>query len=356
MSDKNYKLDKSLIYELLLSLFRLKNDKTINLKDLELEKEIKLDKDIVNWTAETLEKIPEVRKETITKYFNEESYFGLCLISEIPMLEVNSIDAYLNYLKEKEAADYLHQFTQSGYGPAPSEKLDLKKVRYLIENEKEAAKFVNEKLNFSSAQKWNLLQFYFNPEAMKAEFVELLEWYYKNIFRDDLDWVKNKLEKVNANYQENLNRYGKKYLENILSKLIDEPLSSEQNYIAFSYFYETRILNSTLENGDSFYLIGFRFPEIFAADEEGLLGSLEIFKALADETRLNIISLLAEKTMYGNELAEKLNLSNATISHHVSKLLMNKIIQAKKKDNKLYFKLNKNKFKTAVLKAVNNLI
>jgi DNA-binding transcriptional ArsR family regulator len=272
------------------------------------------------------------------------------------MLELENIKDYLQYLKEKEAADYLYQFTQSGYGPSLSENLDLKKIRYLIKNEKEAAKFVNEKLNFSSAEKWNLLQFYFNPETMKKEFIELLQWYYKNIFRADLDWVKNKLEKINANYQENLNRYGTKYLENILSKLIDNPLNGKQNYIAFSYFYETRILNSTIENGDSFYLIGFRFPEIFAADEEGLLGSLEIFKALADETRLNIISLLAEKTMYGNELAEKLNLSNATISHHVSKLLMNKIIQAQKKDNKLYFKLNKNKFEESVLKAVNNLI
>mgnify|MGYP006305328347 CR=1 FL=1 len=60
--------------------------------------------------------------------------------------------------------------------------------------------------------------------------------------------------------------------------------------------------------------------------------------------------------MYGNELAENLNLSNATISHHVSKLLMNNIIQARKEDNKLYFKLNKKKFEAAVLKAVNNLI
>jgi len=339
-----------------LRLYRKKNDKIIQLEDLELEKEIKLDKEIANWAAESLAKIPQSRREMITKYFNEESYFGLCLISEIPTLELESIEDYFQHLKEKEPADFLKRFTQSGYGPAPSEKLDLLKVKNLIANEKKAAKFVNQKLNFSSAQKWNLLQFYFEPEAMKNEFIELLEWYYNNIFSSDMDWIKNKLEKINDNYQENLNRYGTKYLENILGKLIDDPLTGEQNYIAFSYFYETRILNSTLDNGESFYLIGFRFPEIFAADEEGLLGSLEIFKALADETRLNIISLLAQKTMYGSELAEKLNLSNATISHHVSKLLMNNIIQAQKEDNKLYFKLNKNKFEAAVLKAVNNLI
>jgi len=356
MKSKKYKLDKSLIYEFFLSLFRLENDESMKLKELDLEKEVKLDKEIVNWVEETLPKIPESKKEMIAKYFNEESYFGLCLVSEIPVLKAETIEEYLDYLRDKDPADFLKKFTESSYGPDPSENLNLDKIKKLIKNEKEAAKFVNQKLNFSSAQKWNLLQFYFNPEEMKNEFIELLDWYYKNIFSSDQEWIENESNKINATYQENLNRYGTKYLENILDKLIDDPLAGENTYIAFSYFYETSLLNSTLDNGNNFYLIGFRFPEIFAADEEGLLGSLEIFKSLADETRLNIISLLAEKTMYGNELAEKLNLSNATISHHVSKLLMNKLIQAQKQDNKLYFKLNKNNFEAAVLKAVNNLI
>lgn len=356
MGVKKYKLEKSLIYEFFLSLFRLENDEAMKLEDLEMEKEIKLDKDIVNWVEKTLKKIPKQQKLEIEKYFNEESYFGLCLVSEIPELELNTIEDYLSYLKDKDPADFLKRFIESGFGPATTENLTLDKVEKLIENEKEAAKFVNEKLNFSSGQKWNLLQFFFDPTGMKEEFIDLLEWYYQNIFSKELDWIETKSNKINDTYQENLNRYGTKYLENILSKLIDDPLAGEKTYIAFSYFYETSLLNSTLDSGNNFYLMGFRFPEIFAGDEEGLLGSLEIFKALADETRLNIISLLAEKTMYGNELAEKLNLSNATISHHVSKLIMNNIIQAQKEDNKLYFKLNKKKFETTVLKAVNNLI
>jgi DNA-binding transcriptional ArsR family regulator len=356
MAVKKFELDRSIIYEFFLSLFRLENDEAMKLEDLELEKEVKLDKEIVNWVEKTLKKIPAAEREKIAKYFNEESYFGLCLVSEIPKLKLNNIEEYIEYLKEKEAADFLKRFTESGYGPAPSENIDLNRVKSLIENEKDAANFVNEKLNFSSAQKWNLLQFYFNPEAMKNEFISLLKWYYNNIFSKDQDWIKKKSNKVNDIYEENLNRYGQKYLENILSKLIDDPLAGNKSYVAFSYFYETSLLNSTLDSGNSFYLIGFRFPEIFAADEEGLLGSLQIFKTLADETRLNIISLLAEKTMYGNELAEKLNLSNATISHHVSKLIMNNVIQAHKEDNKLYFQLNKKEFKNTILKSIDNLI
>jgi DNA-binding transcriptional ArsR family regulator len=353
MKKNNFELDKSLIYEFLLSLFRLNNNDSLKLEDLDLEKKIKLDKEIVNWVENTITKFPDDKKNTLELFFDKESYFGLCLVSEISLLDFNSIEKYINHLKNKEEEDFLKRFTESGYGPA----MDIKKenIKELIKNEKEAAEFVQTKLNLSSSQKWNLLQFYFNPEKMKSDFIDLLEWYYDNIFSKNLEWIKVNFEKVNNNYQENLKRYGGKYLENILNKFIDDPLAGEKVTVAFSYFYETALLNSFTDRGQTFYLIGFRFPDIFAGDEQGLLGSLELFKALADETRLNIISLLAQKTMYGNELAEKLNLSNATISHHVSKLLVNNIIQAKKEDNKLYYKFNKNKFEKTVLNAVKNI-
>jgi DNA-binding transcriptional ArsR family regulator len=353
MKNINLKLDQSLIYEFLLSLFRLKNNDFMKFEELELEKDIKLDKEIVNWVENTLDKIPDDKKSDLEVYFNEESYFGICLISEIPLLNINSIEEYINYLKHKEPAYFLKKFTESGYGPAVDIKIE--KVKELIQNEKKAADFVQNELNLSSSQKWNLLQFYFNPEKMKSDFINLLDWYYYNIFSDEIDWIKEKYDKINSKYQENLKRYGNKYLENILSRFIDEPLAGEKVTVVFSYFHETALLNSFTDKSHTFYLIGFRFPDIFAGDKQGLLGSLELFKSLADETRLNIISLLAEKTMYGNELAEKLNLSNATISHHVSKLLVNNIIQAKKEDNKLYYRLNKNKFEKKVLKSLENL-
>src|SRR6056297_3982069 len=100
MGIKSYKLDRSLIYEFFLSLFRLENDEAMKLEELEMEKEIKLDKEIVNWVEKTLKEIPEQRKSEIAKYFNEESYFGLCLVSEIPLLELNSIEDYLAHLKD----------------------------------------------------------------------------------------------------------------------------------------------------------------------------------------------------------------------------------------------------------------
>jgi ArsR family transcriptional regulator len=47
---------------------------------------------------------------------------------------------------------------------------------------------------------------------------------------------------------------------------------------------------------------------------------IKIFKALADESRLQIIKTLYEKARYVEELAERLNLSSSTISFHLKKL------------------------------------
>ena len=47
---------------------------------------------------------------------------------------------------------------------------------------------------------------------------------------------------------------------------------------------------------------------------------LAFFKALADETRLKIVGLLAQESFSGEQLAAILKVKPATISHHLSKL------------------------------------
>lgn len=47
---------------------------------------------------------------------------------------------------------------------------------------------------------------------------------------------------------------------------------------------------------------------------------VEVFKALADESRLKIIRVLLEKDSYTEYLAEQLGLTTATVAHHMKKL------------------------------------
>jgi hypothetical protein len=55
---------------------------------------------------------------------------------------------------------------------------------------------------------------------------------------------------------------------------------------------------------------------------------LEFFKVLADEKRLQIVGLLARQSYSVEELAAILNLSSATVSHHLSRLVKAELVQA----------------------------
>jgi DNA-binding transcriptional ArsR family regulator len=64
------------------------------------------------------------------------------------------------------------------------------------------------------------------------------------------------------------------------------------------------------------------------------------FKAMADENRLRIIGLLAQKEATGEELAAMLGLHQATISHHVSRLTKAGLIDARPEGYYSVYRLN----------------
>ena len=63
-------------------------------------------------------------------------------------------------------------------------------------------------------------------------------------------------------------------------------------------------------------------------------------KALADPTRLRMLLLLSEGELHGQALAERLNLSQPTVTHHAAKLREAALIQERRDKNTVYFTLN----------------
>lgn len=63
-------------------------------------------------------------------------------------------------------------------------------------------------------------------------------------------------------------------------------------------------------------------------------------KALADPTRLRMLLLLSEGELHGQALAERLNLSQPTVTHHAAKLREAALIQERREKNTVYFTLN----------------
>ncbi|PLT47554.1 metalloregulator ArsR/SmtB family transcription factor [Paenibacillus sp. FSL W8-1187] len=63
-------------------------------------------------------------------------------------------------------------------------------------------------------------------------------------------------------------------------------------------------------------------------------------KALADPTRIRMLILLADGERNGLELAERLSLAPATITHHAAKLREAGLVGERREKNAIYFSLN----------------
>lgn len=71
------------------------------------------------------------------------------------------------------------------------------------------------------------------------------------------------------------------------------------------------------------------------------MDTLEVFKCLADSSRLKIINSLMIEPMYVELLAERLGLATSTVSFHLKKMMDADIVSSKKEQYYTMYSLNK---------------
>ncbi|MGX5378301.1 ArsR/SmtB family transcription factor [Ligilactobacillus sp. LYQ135] len=82
---------------------------------------------------------------------------------------------------------------------------------------------------------------------------------------------------------------------------------------------------------------------------------IEIFKALSDQTRIDIVQLIANNpNICGCEIADVFETSQGTISHHMKILVTARLILDNKKGRSHYYTVNKEKF-DEIVKFVNKI-
>ena len=75
-----------------------------------------------------------------------------------------------------------------------------------------------------------------------------------------------------------------------------------------------------------------------------MLGMNESLKAISDPVRRDILSMLRSGKRSAGEIAEKFNLTGATVSYHLSKLKSADLIVEEKYKNYIYYELNTSVF------------
>jgi predicted transcriptional regulator len=77
-----------------------------------------------------------------------------------------------------------------------------------------------------------------------------------------------------------------------------------------------------------------------ALSSEEMKSLVVIGRALSDLTRIRILGLLAERPMYGQELAKVLDVKPPTISHHIAPLVNAGLVHVRREDNYHYYELD----------------
>ena len=79
------------------------------------------------------------------------------------------------------------------------------------------------------------------------------------------------------------------------------------------------------------------------------MGFAETFKALGDPVRREILVMLKSGRMSAGDLASKFDLTQASVSYHLSQLKKAELIREEKYKNYIYYELNTSVFEEVVL-------
>ena len=181
---------------------------------------------------------------------------------------------------------------------------------------------------YSEDTKWRLLELIHNPVR---KFQELFHIYENNRTAFDVTFQKNK-----------------KQLEKLVSQAPSEPsdvicsLMSEFHRES-KRFYLTAVLPlmEWITPTIIFQGVLTNKLDLYQKNLENAKEMLPpILKLLGDKSKFEILCLLKSHGRYNLEIAEELQLTPATASHHMSLLLSNHMVTVEKKDGRVYYQLN----------------
>lgn len=128
---------------------------------------------------------------------------------------------------------------------------------------------------------------------------------------------------------------------------VPEP-GTRRLYLAPSYF--ARPYNYVF-GGRDWHMFAYPLAESAVDGDRGAVpaASVRLFKALGDESRLRILSLLASGDLYLTEIAERMGLSKPTVSHHLALLRVAGLVTITEAGALTYYSLRRERIADAGL-------
>lgn len=266
---------------------------------------------------------------------------------DIPTKDVFINPEFIN--KSKDLDEYFKCLMERDEYDLRKDIFNTLKFDELIEYKHENyLKLILDKINkedFSNDIKWYLLSLIKDPKLYIEKFIRLIKQYlpvyeqlrnkYWKSYIEFVEWIDEKLLEHGIDFIDD-------YLEFINLKQYDEVYLNYSLFdLSSSHHYKDGSLN---------LFIGLMFKKYVEKqkDRKDVDKHLMVYKVLSDKTRFDIINILVDKESYGQEIAEKLGITTATVSYHMDYLLSTSLIILKRKSRRIYYSLNKEQVKDSL--------
>lgn len=272
------------------------------------------------------------------KYFvNMETKTRDIFINPTFIAKSKNLDEYFKYLEQQSEDDLrISIFEQLEF----EELINYKEESYL-----EIVLEKIDKIDFEGDEKWYLISLIRDPKSYIEKFSDLIKEYlplyeelkgrYWKVYEEFVQWI-----------DKNISQYGIDFIDEYLTfinlKQYDEV---HLNYSIFDL-----ISSHNFGDGSVHIFIGLIFKRYVEEEKNknDIDKHLNIYKVLSDKTRFDIIKILIKKESYGQEIAEQLGITTATVSYHMDFLFGASLVTIKRKSRRLYYSVNKEQIKNGI--------
>ncbi len=214
----------------------------------------------------------------------------------------------------------------------------------VITNYSELFAFI-ESLPLPADEKFELCRLYNNFEEYRELLCGIIESAAK-LYMQRYDLVKHYIGWFSAAVAEPLSQQGAAYIEKNYGIKISA--SADEIYLrpSIAMCSGTRYLMSfTSERVTDCLYVGVLFEPLREITDVSTVDDriCRALRTMGDDRKFEIMKLLCEGPRYGMELASLLELSTATVSHHMSLLLEAGFVTIRRESNRVYYELNRKK-------------
>lgn len=290
-------------------------------------------------------KIIDTSDRRLEFYFKDETDAFFMFYDGKAIWQLGTIDRFIDALKSA-APDDLRRYLLSYLAGPDSDDVNIGK---LLADHTSAIGFIRN-LDIPDSVKWNAVDFLNDPVGHLSGIMSYIENFACK-YLQILEKNEGLMRSIANSFQKELDARGETILRDEFNGIM-EVSKYERVYISTTFFCNYVLMVEDGGDGSLYLFLGHDYEVALDGmrgknDEEHVL---TVLKAISEPTKYKIISLLNNNTYYGQELADKLGLSLATISHHMELLnVAAGVVKIEITGNKVYYSLNKEALEKCVI-------